>query len=308
MDIYIPQPYLQRERFSQICSMWARKRPQKTFQLYYSWVFRGYSPVHLRMLRVAPFYYRQCPILLQMYQESSVVSIPKLGRESVTSTTLLPSSCMEMMPIARARAGPSAVLPPPFTLFIDILDRSMLLILLSPKYLSYYLPLEKRDSYQQKLTTYFLQGHYSWHSSPFQMQTGIYFCFAAFRTQIISLKKMKPTRKSFFTFFFQRFFRLYSIIAYRKVSFDTYSSVYFAFFTSQVQLYYIFFLSFFSASYNLLWRIISWNLTGKFFFAYAIFCGLLPYFILLKMDWLIEPLLSITKSNIGGTIFDFTKF
>lgn len=75
------------------------------------------------------------------------MSIPKLGRESVTSTTLLPSSCMEMMPIARARAGPSAVLPPPFTLFIDILDRSMLLILLSPKYLSYYLPLEKRDSY-----------------------------------------------------------------------------------------------------------------------------------------------------------------
>jgi hypothetical protein len=52
---------------------------------------------------------------------------------------------MEIMPIARAKAGPKAVLPPPFTLFIDILDKSMLFMRLSPKYLSYYRPLENKD-------------------------------------------------------------------------------------------------------------------------------------------------------------------
>ena len=36
--------------------------------------------------------------------------------------------------------------------------------------------------------------------------------------------------------------------------------------------------------------------------------GLLEYLILEKMDWDMEPLLSITNKMIGGVILDFTEW
>jgi hypothetical protein len=117
---------------------------------------------------------------------------------------------------------------------------------------------------------------------------------------------MKPTLESFIDSFFTKFFKLYSIIAYKKVSFDISSSEYFTFFTKFVKLCYNLCICFFYISYSLLWFKISLNL-AKLFFASAITIGLLEYFMLENIDWDIEPLLSITNKMIGGVIFDFTN-
>ena len=66
------------------------------------------------------------------------------------------------------------------------------------------------------------------------------------------------------------------------------------------------FICFFYIWYNLLWFRIYWNLWARCFLASAILWGLLANFMLVKMDWCMEPLLSMINRMIGGVILNFT--
>ncbi len=93
------------------------------------------------MLKVARFYFKISPICLYDSYSSFELASEKFVIESVTNITRLPWSCYDIIPIARVNAGPNAVHPPYFNRSIDIFYTSNLFNRLSPKYLSYYLPL-----------------------------------------------------------------------------------------------------------------------------------------------------------------------
>lgn len=66
--------------------------------------------------------------------------IPIFGIASDISIILLPQSCTEVMPRARDKAGPRAVWPYVSMFYVISLDKSQFLRRLSPKNLSYFLP------------------------------------------------------------------------------------------------------------------------------------------------------------------------